>query len=1047
MRSWIIGVLVGVLGLGGVAVWLVTSGQDTDAPAGAPSARNDGETQELPGFERPAAETRLADEPTPLDPASGGPGDLRAAPAAAADSNESLPEGEDVRFTGRVVDGERRPIEGATVSFVAEPMRLAMQVREDRDAVQALPSTRTGRDGRFELPARVPFGDDTREGIRFELDSQQLVVRHEAFATLSQSLAQVTGPTHDVGELTLDPGAWLSGRAVDSDGRPVAGAEARASNTGERTDAPGLMLPFFGRNLVETLEAATTGADGRFTVRGLRAGQAALDVTKTGLRASSRPELELTERSGLDVGDVTLEKGASIAGLVLDGEGRPLAGAEMSVSSMSRMVLNRLEDLPRQQLRQELGQRTRTDESGRFELSGLAGGTYTVHANADGFEPLSQADVPAGTRDLRLSPVPQGGLLVRLTSTDGGAPIDGAALDATPRQAERFGFGMRAREAQKQPLTGAEALAAAGKTGDPAGVYFVPHAGIEGTDLVVSAEGFATTALEAPGAPSGGVAEFAAQIAPESVVAGTVADPEGRPIARARLTLRSTADDDGADFSSSGDRHSREMRRSIRIGDDERTSATRHSAVTGVDGRFELHGVAAGEWELGTRAKGFVRSEPQSLTLEDGRSQPDLQVVLQPAGWIAGTVTEPGGAPVAGASISVEPTGATAADSGGDLMERQMARLESMVAGSPEARRARTDPRGAYRVGDLAPGEYTVRLDEGPRGGMFGGGAVMFAMDGAPQAGDPGQYAKVEAGQETRVDFQRPERARLTGRVLAGGTPAPNVTVRLGQADRPAFMGGGRTATTDSRGHYEFDDVTAGRYEVSAVVPGAALEKKVPVELEAGQALSADLVFGGSTLSGRVLEVETDRPAAGVNITVVPVVEDSGGGPQFAFEMVMVGGNGSSGSSVTIGGGPEKLVRTDEQGRFEVRYLEAGQYRVEAGGEGFVRANPETLEVKDGENRDDLVLRVQRGAVLSGVVVDSATGQKLDKVPVRLESDGAMEMTVTANGVYRFEGLQPGSYTVSVMGSGFFSAPLASEQVTLETGQEATLDLKTKASS
>jgi hypothetical protein len=286
------------------------------------------------------------------------------------------------------------------------------------------------------------------------------------------------------------------------------------------------------------------------------------------------------------------------------------------------------------------------------------------------------------------------------------------------------------------------------------------------------------------------------------------------------------------------------------------------------------------------------------------------------------------------------------------------------------------------------------------------------------------------------------------GKVLAGGVPASGIEVHLRPAGRPSFMGGGRTASTDSRGNYSFEDVTAGSYEVAAIVPGAALEKKEPIELEAGQARSADLVFGGSTISGRVVEQGTDKPAAGVNINVTPVVESSGTEPHMAFEMVMIDSSGgSSGSSVTIGGGPAKLVRTDDEGRFEVRYVEAGQYQIEASGEGFVRVAPEQVEVKDGENRDDVVLHVQRGAVLSGVVLDSATGQKLDKVPVRLESNGSMNMTVTADGVYRFEGLEPGDYTVSVMGSGFMSEPLASESITLETGEQATLDLKTKSSS
>lgn len=1050
MKSWMIGAMVGVLALGGAAVWMVSSGTEPEAARGTPSERVAEPAQELPSFDRPLGEARLA-EPTALVPAAGGVGEVaREGAPASAQAEAAEPAGEDVRFVGRVVDGARRPIEGATVLFVADPMRLQMQAREDREALAKLPLAKTDRNGRFELTARVvPRDEDARPGFRFDGEAQQLVVRHDSFATLTQALTDVSGPTNEVGELMLDPGAWLSGRAIDSDGRPVAGAQARASNDGDRRDNPGGFLSFLGRGLVESLDSSITGADGRFMVRGLHPGAASLTAFKSGLRAAAREGLELEPMAGLDVGDVTLDKGVSIAGVVLDEKGAPLAAADVSVSSMTRLMLNRIEDLPRQQLRSELGQRTRTDENGHFELGGLAGGTYTVHVNADGFDPLSKPDVAAGRHDLRLEPVRLGGLLVRLTSTDGGKPVEGARLSASPKQNEGFNFTMRNLAAAKV-LAGAEALAAAKKTGDPAGVYFVPHAGLEGTELVVAADGFATTALEAPGAPSGGVGEYAAQIPAESLVAGVVVDPQGKPIERARLTLRSdTGDDDG--FEIHGGPGRRDVRRSIRIGDESPVSATRHSAVTGKDGRFELHGVAAGEWELEARARNYVRGEAQALTLEAGKSQSDLRLVLAPAGAIVGTVTETSGAPAAGIEVSLQPfTTAAPQDTGSDPVERQISRLGAMVSGDGgnDRRRTRTDMRGEYRIGDLAPGEYSVKLDDGPRGGVFGGGAVLISMDGNPPQAPGGTYAKVEAGKDTRIDFQRPERARLNGKVLAGGVPAAGMEVHLRQAGTPSFLGGGgRTATTDAHGLFSFEDVVAGKYDLAGLAPGAALEKTVPVELIAGQTRSADLIFGGSTLSGRVLEQGSDRPAANVNITVSPVVASEANQPRMAFEMVMVqaGGGGANGTSFTIGGGSADLVRTDAEGRFEVRYLEPGKYGIEAGGEGFIRTDPVQVELNDGQNKSDVVLHVTRGAVLTGVVRDTS-GLKLDKVPVRLESAGDQQMTVTSNGSYRFEGLLPGDYSVSVLGSGFMSDPIASEEIKLESGQQATLDLKTKPS-
>src|SRR6185436_5801421 len=134
-------------------------------------------------------------------------------------------------------------------------------------------------------------------------------------------------------------------------------------------------------------------------------------------------------------------------------------------------------------------------------------------------------------------------------------------------------------------------------------------------------------------------------------------------------------------------------------------------------------------------------------------------------------------------------TAAAPEDTGTDEVGRQLARLESFASGGTGQRHARTDIHGEYRVADLAPGDYTVRLEEGPQGGMFGGGgAVMFAFGGERESSAPGSFAKVTAGQETRVDFQRPERARVSGKVLAGAVPASGIEVHLRPAGRPRFM-------------------------------------------------------------------------------------------------------------------------------------------------------------------------------------------------------------------------------------------------------------------
>jgi len=334
-----------------------------------------------------------------------------------------------------------------------------------------------------------------------------------------------------------------------------------------------------------------------------------------------------------------------------------------------------------------------------------------------------------------------------------------------------------------------------------------------------------------------------------------------------------------------------------------------------------------------------------------------------------------------------------------------------------------------------------------------------FAADRGSSQHAQSSWAKVVAGQDTRTDFVRPRRGSITGRVIAGGRPVADVAVRLANKPEPGafqFPGfGGEEARSDDRGAFRFDDVEAGEYELTAHVAGSALERTAPVKLDAGAAASADLVFGGSTLSGRVVDKASGAGVPGVTLTALPVkeVKDSESPPvQMSITMVTVDdGGGPGGMSMELGGGPAQLVRSGEDGKFELLYVEPGQYSLAASGGGYIRNEIGPIEVSDGQNKDDLRIDVARGAIVRGSVISDQTGQKLDAVPVRIEGSDSRQMTVTENGTFRFEGLEPGKYTVTVLGSGFGAdfgmggSALASEDIELELGQVRDLDLHTKS--
>jgi protocatechuate 3,4-dioxygenase beta subunit len=125
-----------------------------------------------------------------------------------------------------------------------------------------------------------------------------------------------------------------------------------------------------------------TDQDGRFAFERIAAGSYNLDVQKTGYVAFpdsiGRPHTIQVE-AGQNVSDVTvqLQKGAIIAGRVLDAAGQPLA--DVGVMALRRTTLGSQERyLPRSGPGQ-------TNDIGEFRVAGLAPGDYIVAATPRGW--------------------------------------------------------------------------------------------------------------------------------------------------------------------------------------------------------------------------------------------------------------------------------------------------------------------------------------------------------------------------------------------------------------------------------------------------------------------------------------------------------------------------------------------------------------------------------------------------------------------------------------------------------------------------------------
>jgi hypothetical protein len=612
-------------------------------------------------------------------------------------------------FRGRVVDGRGRGVSGARVwyrpsrdsqaalGFATDGLRYADVPAEDRVHAD------TDTDGRFEL--RAPRLPDARPQRCF------FAVTHHDLARRAVSLScQGDGPWN-LGEIVMHPGARCSGRVVDETGTPLPDVSVHATTTQpERPDR------YYGdpvQGASDAIHWVRTDRDGRFTASGLAAGMARVHVRNDGGWAPHSSD-EFAVRAGehVDLGDLVLRRGAVLAGVVVDVDGAPIAGAQVLASTW--WVEHYFSDeLPEDTLLLELGYvggsartpRDRTATDGSFRLAGLAPAAVSVYASAPGHEPVKVRDVAPGRDDLVLVIAPQTRAEVLVVGRRDGAPLPGARLRAERRSGApdtRFDYPL-----QVSP-------------GEGSGAFVVEGLGPAGTRLLATAEGFAdeVALLEVLEAPAGSPARLA--LDREASVAGRVVDAGGVPIAGATVGV-AAADGSGV-------------------------PGARVETVTDEQGRYRLGRLSAGAWWLNAEARDHTAPDSQRIVLAVGESLERPDVELQTAGSITGRVFRGDGTPCPG----------------GELVVAQQIGGPHEGAGDPVDLRTWTDEAGRYAFDGLSAGWYELSTEaRGSARAMVEAGLVTRAD--VHQHRRPSVSGRVTAG-DSRIAGASADASRRTER-------------------------------------------------------------------------------------------------------------------------------------------------------------------------------------------------------------------------------------------------------------------------------------------
>ncbi len=350
---------------------------------------------------------------------------------------------------------------------------------------------------------------------------------------------------------------------------------------------------------------------------------------------------------------------------------------------------------------------------------------------------------------------------------------------------------------------------------------------------------------------------------------------------------------------------------------------------SGPDGTFELTDVPVTS-QLVVRVDGleFQAAEAGSFSVRANRATDVGEVVVQPGVGIRGVVLTADGKRLAGAAVGYHSD------------------LPFTAQGEPNRpeRLVLTDDDGVFHI-------------EHARRGTF----ILFVQ--AEGYANQIVRGKSEANlSETSVTVQLLRPDPLTGTVATKPGAAPLAGARL-LALPIGGLGSLSTTVSDAEGRFEFTDMSAGNYNVTC---------------------SAD---GHSSKSLRTWADRFDEPL----VFKLPrrgsfegqIVGETGEAIR-SFDLRARRAQHKAGASMEVGG--YRRIN-DAQGKFTAEDLEPGFYTFEVWAKGYALTLSEPVRLNQGEHVTGLVLPLERGASLEGVVVDDArtpvAGAKVSMHPNR----------------------------------------------------------------